>query len=63
MTALGPDRVVVGQEIGQQVSREYWQCLTSDGRLVLLYHDLAVAESSDAESALHGTWFLQGWWD
>ena len=61
VTALGPDCLAVGQEGGAPVSREYWQCLTNDARLVLLYHDSAVPD--DTVDGEHGAWFLQGWWD
>lgn len=39
VTAAGPDRVLTGHEAGTPVTREYWQCLTDHGRLVLLFRD------------------------
>jgi len=39
VTAAGPDRVLTGHETGTPVTREYWQCLTDHGRLVLLFRD------------------------
>ncbi len=59
LTAVGPDRVSTGGEQGAPVSREYWQCLTERGELVLLYRDLATVDGGDPESG----WFLHGWWD
>ena len=59
LTAVGPDRVSAGGEQGAPVSREYWQCLTERGDLVLLYRDLAAAQAQDPDDA----WFLHGWWD
>ncbi len=56
VTAVGPDRVTAGAETGAPLSREYWQCLTGGGELVLLYRDLG-APADDAP------WFLHGWWD
>ena len=52
ITAVGPDRVAVGHEAGAPVQREYWQCLTGEGRLVLLYRE-----------AEEGAWYCHGWWD
>ncbi len=56
LTAAGPDRVTAGAEHGETTAREYWQCLTERGDLVLLYRDAAAAEEG-------GAWFLHGWWD
>lgn len=50
-TAAGPDRVSGGQWEGGY-AREYFRCITSEGRLVWLFRD-----------ARAGQWFLQGWWD
>ncbi|GJG88277.1 hypothetical protein tb265_34580 [Gemmatimonadetes bacterium T265] len=58
LTAAGPDRVTAGAEHGVPASREYWQCLTGRGDLVLLYRDLSAAEGGAADA-----WFLHGWWD
>jgi hypothetical protein len=52
LTAAGPDRISGGAEIGEPYARDYFQCVTTDGLLVLLYHD-AIAEQ----------WYLHGWWD
>lgn len=63
--AAGPDRIVTGHEIGAPVAREYWQCLTDDGRLVLLFRDAsATTDAASPPSADETeTWYLQGWWD
>ncbi len=53
LTAAGPDRMSVGHESGAPVVREYWQCLNSDGQLVLLFRDDA-APVEGAITALHG---------
>jgi hypothetical protein len=52
LTAAGPDRISGGAEIGEPYARDYFQCVTAEGMLVLLYHD-AIAEQ----------WYLHGWWD
>jgi hypothetical protein len=52
LTAVGPDRISGGTEIGEPYARDYFQCVTADGLLVLLYHDV-IAEQ----------WYLHGWWD
>ena len=52
LTAVGPDRISGGAEIGEPYARDYFQCVTAEGMLVLLYHD-AIAEQ----------WYLHGWWD
>ena len=73
----GPDRVAVGDEDGAPTAREYWQCLTDNGDLVLLYRDLMEAPNAHAGAeadapapdpgvagaAAPAAWFLQGWWD
>ena len=58
VSAAGPDRIVTGHETGEGVAREYWQCATDDGRLVLLYREVE-AEGEEPD----GVWYLQGWWD
>ncbi len=58
LTAVGPDRVDAGAEQGARTAREYWQCMTERGDLVLLYRDLAPAGGHAADA-----WFLRGWWD
>ncbi|NUP71758.1 MAG: hypothetical protein HOQ16_11125, partial [Gemmatimonadaceae bacterium] len=52
LTAAGPDRISGGAEIGEPYVRDYFQCVTAEGMLVLLYHDV-IAEQ----------WYLHGWWD
>jgi hypothetical protein len=41
LAAAGPDRLSAGAEDGAPVAREYWQCLTDRGELVLLFRELA----------------------
>lgn len=50
-TVAGPDRISGGQW-ETPYARAYYRGLSSDGRLVWLYHDV------QAE-----TWYLHGWWD
>ena len=50
-SAAGPDRVS-GAHWENVFAREYFRCLTVDGRLVWLYHD-----------AKDGEWYIHGWWD
>jgi protein ImuB len=52
LTTVGPDRISGGAEVGALYARDYYQCVTAAGRLVLLYRD-----------ALAGQWYLHGWWD
>jgi hypothetical protein len=52
ITALGPDRISGGAETGDAYVRDYYQCVTTDGLLVLLYRD-----------TLADQWYLHGWWD
>jgi hypothetical protein len=52
LTAVGPDRISGGADIGEPYARDYFQCVTAEGMLVLLYHDV-----------LAGRWYLHGWWD
>lgn len=52
LTTVGPDRISGGVEVGEPYARDYYQCVTADGLLVLLYRD-----------ALAGRWYLHGWWD
>jgi hypothetical protein len=52
ITALGPDRISGGAGTGDAYARDYYQCVTSDGLLVLLYRD-----------TLADQWYLHGWWD
>jgi hypothetical protein len=50
LIAVGPDRVEGGSWEAAPYAREYFHCVTSAGRLVLLFH------------AADG-WYLHGWWD
>ena len=50
LVAAGPDRVVGGTWEAIPYTREYFHCVTADGRLVLLFR---------AEDR----WYLHGWWD
>jgi hypothetical protein len=50
LVAAGPDRVDGGSWEGAPHAREYFHCITADGRLVLLFRE------ADA-------WYLHGWWD
>lgn len=52
LTAVGPDRISGGADIGEPYARDYFQCVTTEGMLVLLYHDV-----------LADRWYLHGWWD
>jgi hypothetical protein len=52
LTALGPDRISGGAEVGAPYARDYYQCVTAEGLLVLLYRDV-----------LADRWYLHGWWD
>jgi hypothetical protein len=58
LVAAGPDRVVAGHADGRPVARDYWQCFTDQGALVLLYREAAVADPAGAAA-----WYLHGWWD
>jgi hypothetical protein len=50
LMAVGPDLVDGGSWESTPYTRDYFHCVTSDGRLVLLCRS--------------GTeWFLHGWWD
>jgi hypothetical protein len=50
LVAAGPDRVTGGSWEAAPYAREYFHCITADGRLVLLFR---AAER----------WYLHGWWD
>ncbi len=50
-SAAGPDRVS-GAHWENIFAREYFRCLSGDGRLVWMYHD-----------AKDGEWYMHGWWD
>lgn len=50
VVAAGPDRVDGGLWEDAPYAREYFHCITSDGRLVLLFR------TADA-------WYFHGWWD
>lgn len=49
--AAGPDRVSGGHD-DAPYAREYFRCVSEDGRLVWLFHD-----------ALEDAWYLHGWWE
>jgi hypothetical protein len=51
LTVAGPDRIT-GGEWSEPYSREYFRCVTADGLLIWIYHDL-----------LEDRWFLHGHWD
>ncbi len=51
-TAAGPDRVSGGHWEEQSYAREYFRCVTREGRLVWLFRD-----------AREDAWYLHGWWD
>jgi hypothetical protein len=50
LIAAGPDRVAGGTWEAVPYAREYFHCVTADGRLVLLFR------AGDR-------WYLHGWWD
>ena len=50
LIAAGPDRVAGGAWEATPYAREYFHCVTADGRLVLLFR------AADR-------WYLHGWWD
>jgi hypothetical protein len=50
LVAAGPDRVTGGAWETSPYAREYFHCVTADGRLVLLFR------AADR-------WYLHGWWD
>lgn len=47
----GPDRVSGGHG-GEPFAREYYRCVTDEGRMVWLFRDVRT-----------GGWYLHGWWD
>ncbi len=49
--AAGPDRVS-GGHAGQPFAREYFRCVSGEGRLLWIYRD-----------GRSGGWHLHGWWD
>jgi protein ImuB len=51
-TAAGPDRVSGGHWEARSYAREYFRCVTREGRLVWLFRD-----------AVENRWYLHGWWD
>jgi protein ImuB len=51
-TVSGPDRIAGGRWSGSPYARDYFRCITEDGRLVWIYRDLK-----------QGRWYLHGWWD
>jgi hypothetical protein len=50
LVAAGPDRVAGGSWEATPYEREYFHCITADGRLVLLFRAAK-------------RWYLHGWWD
>jgi hypothetical protein len=60
LAAVGPDIVSGGREVGEPYAREYFQCLTGSGTLVLLFRDLRAAPPHGPRG---GAWYLHGWWD
>ncbi len=52
LVAAGPDRVTGGTWEATPYAREYFHCVTADGRLVLLFRGGAADR-----------WYLHGWWD
>jgi hypothetical protein len=50
LVAAGPDRIAGGTWEAVPYAREYFHCVTADGRLVLLFR------AADR-------WYLHGWWD
>jgi hypothetical protein len=65
LVAAGPDRVVAGHADGAPAARDYWQCLTDRGALVLLYREAGPGPGAlGAPTApAPGAWYLHGWWD
>jgi hypothetical protein len=53
LIAAGPDRVVAGHADGAPVARDYWQCLTDQGTLVLLYRESTVQVATGQVAAGH----------
>lgn len=49
--AAGPDRVSGGHD-SEAFAREYFRCVTSEGRLLWIFRD-----------ALGERWYMHGWWD
>jgi hypothetical protein len=60
LAALGPDVVSGDGATGVAYTRAYFQCLTSDGTLVLLFRDLRRGADT---AGRRGGWYLHGWWD
>lgn len=50
--AAGPDRVSGGRWEGAPFARDYFRCVTEEGRLVWIYRDL-----------FENRWYLHGWWE
>lgn len=50
--AAGPDRVSGGRWEETGFARDYFRCITGDGRLVWLFRDLD-----------ENRWYLHGWWE
>lgn len=52
VAAAGPHRVSGGQWEEHPYAREYFRCVTEEGRMVWLFRD-----------ARENVWYLHGWWD
>jgi protein ImuB len=50
LVATGPDRINGGSWEAAPYIRDYFHCVTADGRLILLF------QTADR-------WYLHGWWD
>jgi protein ImuB len=50
--AAGPDRVSGGRWEDASYARDYFRCVTGDGRLVWIFRDLD-----------ENRWYLHGWWE
>jgi hypothetical protein len=50
--AAGPDRISGGQWSAESYAREYFRCVTEEGRPLWVFRD-----------ALDDGWYLHGWWD
>ncbi len=64
LVAAGPDRIEGGAWEDAPYAREYFHCVTADGRLVLLFRTAGDGERSGGARIDRGSeWYLQGWWD
>ncbi|MBM4193707.1 MAG: hypothetical protein FJ202_04915 [Gemmatimonadetes bacterium] len=61
--AAGPERISGRHWEGDTAyAREYFRCITRDGRLVWLYRD-AAPRAKTAAAVANRQWYLHGWWD